>query len=157
MQVPFARRFSGALAVLSVGSHSSCFPDFPDPAADAFGAASQEAAPQVESEVVERLGVEHAPKAAGHPIEVYRTKPPEKPFDEVGTIRATVAALPDEAETREVLLEALKNLARQLGGDGLANLDESAATEVTGINEGVVGIEKRTLTAVAIRFQDSSD
>jgi hypothetical protein len=139
------------MIVLSVGAHSSCGPDAVAPPGEI------NETPAVEATIVETVGESHSPRAASHPIEVYRTQLPEAPFDEIGSVRATVPEWRDKAGMREALVDGLKEMARQLGGDGLANLDESSSTEVTGFNTAVVGIEYYTLTAIVIRMQEPAD
>ena len=103
-------------------------------------------------EIVERFGVEHPARASDHPIEVFRVRIPDKPFEEIGIVRASAYPSDEENAVRVVLLEELKKAARTLGGDGIASLDEYSTTEVFGIE--VVGArEKRLMTAVVIRYQ----
>lgn len=139
------------MIVLSIGAHSRCGPDAVAPPGEI------DETPAVEATIVETIGESHSPRAANHPIEVYRTQLPEDPFDEIGTVQATVPEWRDKAGMRAALADGLKEMARQLGGDGLANLDESSSTKVTGFNTAVVGIEYYTLTAIVIRMQEPAD
>ncbi len=108
--------------------------------------------PPGEAEIVERFGPTYPPRPSDHPIQVYRVRLPDSPFKEIGMVRVIAGDEGSGSASRAGLIEKLKAAARDLGGDGIAGIDESSITQVVGI-EVVGSWERLVMTAIVIRFE----
>jgi uncharacterized protein YbjQ (UPF0145 family) len=84
---------------------------------------------------------------------MYGESAPQCPYDEVGTVTASKRAF----VTDDQLTEALRQRAREMGGDAIINV--GGAREVSGavVSGNVVEVAHRTsLSGTVIRFRDPS-
>jgi hypothetical protein len=88
------------------------------------------------------------PRPASHPIQIYSTRAPECPYDEVGLVQARSIT---PATPMQEVLEAMRRGAREMGGDAviLRQVEGAASSESSG------GLHPSTgLGGTVIRFSD---
>jgi hypothetical protein len=93
-------------------------------------------------------------KPSDAPITVFYTKAPKCPYDEIGVVKATEG---DLAGGRNTFIEAMKNKAREVGGDALL------LNQVTSSNAGYVAftpgliapLDVESQSATIIRFKNT--
>jgi hypothetical protein len=88
------------------------------------------------------------------PIAVFYTKPPKCPYDELGITKATEGAFAGDETT---FIEAMKNKAREVGGDALLlNQVNSNNAGYVALAPGVISsVNESTQSATIIRFKNS--
>lgn len=94
-----------------------------------------------------------APRAPEHEIQLYSTKLPSCPYEEVGVIRAKRRAF---ASLQDVLA-ALKERARGMGGDAVVGVGQTQSVSGGVVVENVVSVgSQEGLAGTVIRFTDPS-
>ena len=84
-----------------------------------------------------------------HPIRVYSTQVPDCPYEEVGLVSAQKR---DMFVSMDEVLDALKREAREMGGDAVVGVSESAVASGGSIGETVTIGSNPVLSGTVIRF-----
>jgi hypothetical protein len=103
--------------------------------------------PQIASSVI----VKSPPQPADHDIQVFLTRVPECPYQELGTVTASEGALAGGVNT---YLPAMKRRARELGGDALVGYKTANTTAgyVTVAPNVTAAVDGEIHSAVVVRF-----
>jgi len=103
--------------------------------------------PQISSSVI----VKSPPQPADHDIQVFLTRVPECPYQELGTVKASEGALAGGVNT---YLPAMKRRARELGGDALVGykIADTTAGYVAVAPNVTAAVEGEIHSAVVVRF-----
>lgn len=98
-----------------------------------------------------RFGETPAPRPATQPIQVFSTKLPECPFEELALVRVEKR---HGFTSLQAMLDAMRHRAREMGGDAVVGVGHT-----TGVDAGVAGGTATTTDGIAgtvIRFTDAA-
>jgi hypothetical protein len=103
--------------------------------------------PQISSSVI----VKASPQPTDHDIQVFLTRVPECPYQELGTVTASEGAFAGGVNT---YLPAMKKRARELGGDALIGYKTASTTAgyVAVAPNVTAAVEGEIHSAVVVRF-----
>ena len=92
------------------------------------------------------------PKPTNYPIRVYRTTLPTCPFEEIGHVSARQR---NKLITMDSVMDALRDQAREMGGDAIIGLSEDDQTQGGVISGGSIILDRDpVLSGTVIRFTD---
>ncbi len=91
----------------------------------------------------------YPPRPLDHPIKIYRTTLPDKPFEEIGLVNSRQR---NKFISMEAVFEFLKMEARKMGGDAIIGLSE--VNEARGFVGGRLDRDP-VLSGTVIRFLDN--
>jgi hypothetical protein len=94
-----------------------------------------------------RFGEQPAPREDGPPIQVFSTKLPECPYEEVGLVRVEKR---HGMTSMQAMLDAMRDRARRMGGDAVVGVGHTSAVE-GGAAAGTV-TTAAGLTGTVIRY-----
>ena len=94
-----------------------------------------------------------APRTADHEIQLYSTKLPSCPYEEIGVVRARERSF----TSLQDVLAALQERAREMGGDAVVGVGQTESVSGGAVLENTVSVDSQEgLAGTVVRFTDAS-